>query len=104
MANAKFLAILGPPFSYFRHSETFFSKSPFTYLMFYDRMDVEKSQMVPSFSFFRIVRLSGENFLMTSMGPPFNFLMFCDRKVEKSQIVSLLARQFGSIFGVFGHC
>ena len=43
---------------YIRLCETFFRKkltkeSPFTFLIFSDRMDVEKSRRVPPFSFFR---------------------------------------------------
>ena len=34
--------------------------------------------MVPPFDFFGTVRLF-ENFLMSSKGPPFEFLLFCNR-------------------------
>ena len=52
--------------------------------MFCDRMDVEKPQRVPPFSFFGIVRFFPENEKKFF----FNFFMFCDRMdVEKPQRV-----------------
>ena len=85
-----------PLFNFFRHCETFFfgifftKESPCIFLMFCDRMDVGKSQRVPPFSFFGIVRFFPENDFF------FNFFMFCDRvDVEKPQRVPL---------SVFRHC
>ena len=54
---------------FFRHYETFFSKKipkgPLSiFLMVCDKMDVEKSQIIPPLNFFGIVRLFGGNFLM----------------------------------------
>ena len=70
----------GTPLEYFRLRETFFSKknftegSPFNFL-FSDRMDDEKSQRVSPFSFFGIVRLFSNFFLIK--GPQFtNILTF----------------------------
>ena len=53
----------GPPFSFFRHCETFFRKknfpkgSPFNFFGFCDRLGIEKSQRVPLSIFFGVVRL-----------------------------------------------
>ena len=52
----------GTPLEYFRLCETFFRKKftkgpPFNFLIFSNRMDVEKSQRVPLSVFFGIVRL-----------------------------------------------
>ena len=70
--------------SFFRN---FFSPKgpPCIFLMFCDRMDVEKPQRVPPFSFFRHCEIffpkMKKNFF-------FNFFMFCDRMdVEKPQRV-----------------
>ena len=59
----------GTPLEYFRLCETFFEKkftklSPFNLLIFSDRMDVEKSQRVPPFSFFGIVRFFSKFFFI----------------------------------------
>ena len=60
----------GTPLEYFRLCETFFWKknhqrvlSPFNFLIFSDRMDVEKSQRPPFSVFFGIVRLFFKFFL-----------------------------------------
>ena len=53
----------GTPLEYFRLCGNFFRKkiltqgSPFNFLIFSDRMDIEKSQRVIPFSFFSIVRI-----------------------------------------------
>ena len=78
-----------PPFQFFSALRDiffgfFFLKgSPLHFFMFCDRMDVGKSQRVPPFSFFGIVRFYTENKKFF-----FNFFMFCDRMdVEKPQRV-----------------
>ena len=81
-----------PPFHFFRHCETFFSKkkffpkgSPCIFLMFCDRMDVEKSQRVPPFSFFSAL---WDFFPKMKIFVFFNFFIFSDRMhVEKPQRV-----------------
>ena len=99
------------PFSVFWHCETFFGKKffpkgcPFNFVRFCERMDVEKSQMVPSdFWFCETPKLCfGENFSMTPKGLPFNFLMFCDKclKLHQGPPFSAAIR---SKFCVFGYC
>ena len=62
------------------------------FLLFCDIIDVEKSQRVPPFSFFRHCEIFSENKNFS----PSNFLMFCDRMdVEKPQRAPL---------SVFRHC
>ena len=93
-----------PPFQFFSALRDiffgiFFSKffspkgPPCIFLMFCDRMDVEKPQRVPPFSFFRHCEIffpkMKKNFF-------FNFFMFCDiMDVEKPQRAPL---------SVFRHC
>ena len=71
----------------------FFSKKKFPqrvppsiFLEFSDRTDVEKSQRVPPFSFFGIVRLFFKKIFSPKVSLHF-FLMICDRMDEKFQSV-----------------
>ena len=98
----------GSLLSVFRHCENFFATlfsskgSPSISLIFYNRMNVEKSQRVPTFSF-SALRLFLNLFF--SKGPAFN----CDNNVANFERVPLLARQgfaltgpgapFGPFFG-----
>ena len=92
-----------PPFQFFRHCETFFSDfffrnffsskgPPCIFLMFCDKMDVGKSQRVPPFSFFGIVRF------------------FPEKKIYFSSIFLCFATEWmlknlkGSPLSVFRHC
>ena len=88
------------PLSFFSALRDFFFEknfpqrvSPAFFLMFCDRMDVEKSQRVPPFSFFSAL---WDFFPKMKIFVFFNFFMFCDRMdVEKPQRVPL---------SVFRHC
>ena len=80
----------GSPFNFFRHCETLFRKIfpqrvPLHFFnMFFDTMDVEKSQRVP----FAVFLAWCDFFPKRKSFPPFNFLMFCYRMdVEKRQRV-----------------
>ena len=53
------------------------------------------------FQFFGIVRLFFEKVLMTSKGPPFNFMMFCDRNIEKTGRVPPFSAPIPSNFCFF---
>ena len=80
-------------FQFFRHTVTFFRQKnfsprgpPFNVLEFCKRMDAEKYQRVPLFSFFGIVRLFlGDNFF--TKGSPFNFCDELRQNDEKSQSI-----------------
>ena len=89
-----------PPFHFFRHCDTFFSKKNFSpkgppciFLMFCDRMDVKESQRVPPFSFFRHCEI-----------------FFRKWKFLFSSIFSCFATEWmlknlkGSTLSVFRHC
>ena len=71
--NIQYRARLKSPlFHFFRHCETFFlQRVPLSmFLILGDRKDVQKSQSVPPFSFFSIVRLFSKKILK---GSPLHF-------------------------------
>ena len=101
----KFGTIFSHFFSLFRHSATSFRKKisakvpPSFFLEFCGRMDVEKYQKAPLSVFFGIETFF--QFCFSPKGPPFNFLMICDRRDEKCLSVPL-ARQSGPTFRFLG--
>ena len=97
-------AFLSRRFHFFRHYETLFGfvsffrkvfnvpkESSLQFLLFCNRTNAEKDQMVPSFSFFGTLRLLKilifcfffRKVFKVSKGSPFNFLKFCNRKNER---------------------
>ena len=70
-----------PLFNFFGTARLFFGKkispkgSPFNFLMFCDRMDVEKPQRVPPFSFSAFWDVFSQNYVL-SKGSPLNFFNF----------------------------
>ena len=92
------------PLEYFRFWD-FFSKQNFPkgsplqfFLEISDRTDVEKSQRVPPFQFFRHCETS-RNFFNQKC-PSFNFFWFATEWMKNLKVFHLV-RQFGSTFGFF---
>ena len=83
----------GSPLSVFSALRDIFSENknflPFNFLMFCDRMNVEKPRRVPPFSVFRHCETIFRKFVFSPKGPPFN----CDKNVDNFGSVPLLARQ-----------
>ena len=71
---------------------------PSIFLEFFDRTDVEKSQSVPPFNFFGIVRLFSKKKFSPKV--PLHFFLFATEWMKNLK-VSPLVHQFGSTFGFF---
>ena len=82
----------GSPLTVFFGTVRFFSEnksfSPFQFLMFCDRMDVEKPQRVSPFSFSALLDCF-RKFVFSPKDPPFN----CDKNADNFGSVPRLARQ-----------